>query len=959
MDRPAPYSPRNAWGHIGDALHADPANARRLLESLRFHPEMSPGLYDLFERQIAARLPQGGLPPKVNSPADFMANDDGLLRVPFRRLEAGRNLPRPYPPDLALPPLPGVGNDFRFLHQAAASMAARADAHQTRVHVFCTGDVATLSDLARQQTSALVKVTVFAPTRDPAQEAAIAAYPQKVTVIEAPILSQRASDYMAQALPDADLILFLSNAAKLDTGAIDRAVYFGRISDMLVQPLLPVSGELGMPTPYAVKSTRHPFGHDLPYRQLRGLNMAVPVALLERAGGPDATFASDRAAAHEMGFRLHNMGAYFAPLLVPELDTPNSDIPAADTARLTQLCPNIADRPEDGDYQVPKVSIYIPTYNASKYIERAVESVLEQDVQDLEVCLANDGSPDTTLEVLQKAFGDDPRVRWEDGANGGIGHASNRAVSMTRGIYIGQLDSDDCLKPGAVRQLMEYLDTHPDCVCCYGSCERIDAKGDHIRNEYSWPVFSREKMLITSIAHHFRMFRRAAWERTGKFRTDIVNAVDYDMFLKLSETGKFHHIDRIMYQRRWHGQNTSYVQERSQTTNTYRVQTLALRRQGLEQYWETHLPNPDEPRWVSYRNKGAGARVFFFPNYDGANPYQSLLYRGAAQRHEIAAGNIAAALTALRQGSGPQRVIFHLHWLNFLFRDIEKPRQARRVVAGFIKDLEAFKREGGRIVWTVHNIISHDAAFPKLEVELSRRLAELADVVHLHSAASLPEVQEAYHIPPQKMRISRHGSYVGCYPDFVTRDQARQTLGITADADAILFAGQVRPYKGVGRLITAFRKVLAERPKATLIIAGAMHHDVFDHLRPALTQAERDRILISDRFLDDPELQLVFRAADLAVFPYARILTSGSLLLSLSFGLPAVVPQVGMTQEVLDGTDAGITYDVDRDGTLLAAIQSLLARKDDGTLGQMSAAARARAEEMDWPDLSHTLLSGL
>ncbi len=64
-------------------------------------------------------------------------------------------------------------------------------------------------------------------------------------------------------------------------------------------------------------------------------------------------------------------------------------------------------------------------------------------------------------------------------------------------------------------------------------------------------------MVITSIAHHSRMFRRVACEWSAHFREDIVNTVDYDMQLKLAETGDFHHVDKIYYQRRWRGENTS------------------------------------------------------------------------------------------------------------------------------------------------------------------------------------------------------------------------------------------------------------------------------------------------------------------------------------------------------------------------------------------------------------------
>ncbi|MEQ8897041.1 MAG: glycosyltransferase [Roseovarius sp.] len=965
---PLPCSPRNAWGQIAEALRlgslGEATAARRHLDGIRFHPDIDPGLFEMFHRHVEARIPPGHRLPKVNMPADFTANPTGLLRVPFRAVEADRYVPRPYPSDLALPELAGHGNDTYFLHTAAAGLAPLSQDAITRIHVFCGAEndgqaERLLTQIDRQQSDAPLKVTLFTPSRGPTLDAAITASPHKVDLLEAPLLSPRAAQYMTEALPQADLFLFLSGEVTLDPGALARAAYLGRVSDTVVQPLLQMP-EMRLPTPYAVKSSPHPFGHDLPFRHVDGLNLMVPRALLQRAGGPDTNFTSPTHAAREMAFRFFNLGAYFSPLLVPLLrPARTSGNTAADNRLLTDLCPDHLDRPKDGRYRVPKVSVYIPAFNAGKYIERAVESVLEQDMQDLEICIANDGSQDKTLDILERAFGSDPRVRWQDGENGGIGHASNHAVRMTRGLYVGQLDADDVLKPGALRQLADYLDAHPRTVCCYSSAERIDADGNHIKNEYSWPVFSREKMMITSIAHHFRMFRRAAWERTTGFRTDIRNAVDYDMFLKLSETGAFHHIDRILYQRRWHGRNTSFLHERSQTANTYRVQTEALKRQGLDRHWEVHLPNPDEPRWVSFRCKAQKPRVFFYPNYDRANPYQNLLYRKASRDHEIVEAPIASALRTLRQANGAQRIIFHLHWVNFLFKDVRLLGQARRNVSAFLKDLAAFKHEGGRIVWTVHNVISHDAAFPDLEADLARRIAELADVIHLHSAASLPEVRAAFYIPPEKVRISPHGNYFGIYPDFVTRDTARETLGLAPDDDVILFAGQVRPYKGVGRLVTAFRQLLAERPKAKLVIAGAMHHKVLRKIKPSLSRAERDRILATNRFLDEPELQLFFRAADLAVFPYSRILTSGSLVLALSFGLPTIVPRVGMTAEVLDGTDAGIVYDPEDDGALPGALRSLLARKDAGTIGQMADAALARAREQHWPDLGETLYADL
>ena len=495
----------------------------------------------------------------------------------------------------------------------------------------------------------------------------------------------------------------------------------------------------------------------------------------------------------------------------------------------------------------------------------------------------------------------------------------------------------------------------PDLACAYGSCERVDAQGVYLQDEYSWLHFSRQKMMITSIAHHFRMFRRANWERTSRFRTDIRNAVDYDIFLKLAETGRFQHIDAILYQRRWHGENTSNVNEGFQTANTYRVQREALARQGLNRYWDVHVNDPSLPRRVGYKRKVTTPRVMFWPNYSRANPYQKLLYKQVMETHEVVAAPIEEAVRALKLAPEATPPIFHLHWTNFLFVGAKSRVEVRLRIRAFLKQLSRFKELGGRFVWTIHNTLSHDNPYVELEKSLSKRLVEMADVVHFHAAASVPEVQAVFPIPDHKIRIAPHGHYLGVYADYITRETARATLGISEDEDVILFLGQVRPYKGVGQLVQSFRTLLADYPKARLVIAGAVHDDFWSTVSPALTKAEQARVLTTDRFLDETEMQLFFRAADIAAFPYRNILTSGSLLLSLSFGVPTVIPRLGMTAEVLEGSDGGILYDPAEEDALEAALRQGLRAKQAGHLPQMQEAALTAGQQMEWVDLGAAL----
>ena len=86
-----------------------------------------------------------------------------------------------------------------------------------------------------------------------------------------------------------------------------------------------------------------------------------------------------------------------------------------------------------------------------------VNSALTQTFEDIEVCVAVDGGNDGTLKQLERHFLDNPRVRWVFQENQGIGGASNSAVQLCRGVFIGQLDSDDLLLPEAVEIMLEEI----------------------------------------------------------------------------------------------------------------------------------------------------------------------------------------------------------------------------------------------------------------------------------------------------------------------------------------------------------------------------------------------------------------------------------------------------------------------------------------------------------------------
>lgn len=267
-------------------------------------------------------------------------------------------------------------------------------------------------------------------------------------------------------------------------------------------------------------------------------------------------------------------------------------------AILSSKCPSPVTRRyvPGAKFDVPKVSIYIPAYNAAEFIVEAVESCLKQQYGDLEVCICDDGSTDGTVAILEKNFGNNPKVRWQSQPNGGIGKATNTALRMCRGLYVGQLDADDRLKPGAVPTCVKVLDTQ-DVDAVYTDCDYIDSAGNYVRDGWCGGEFSREWLSTGMIATHFRMFRRRVLARIPPVNETIANAVDLDLWLKINEKARVTHLHEVHYSYRWHGTNTSIKDRKKQEANHLSVVRDSLRRLRLDGFWEVKSTgNPLNPR---------------------------------------------------------------------------------------------------------------------------------------------------------------------------------------------------------------------------------------------------------------------------------------------------------------------------------------------------------------------------
>lgn len=104
---------------------------------------------------------------------------------------------------------------------------------------------------------------------------------------------------------------------------------------------------------------------------------------------------------------------------------------------------------------MPKVTIIVPCYNASKYLRRCMDSLINQTLKDIEIIAINDGSTDDTLDILQEYAYTDKRVILIDKVNEGWGVAMNLGIASAQGEYIGEVDADDWVDADCYEKLYQ------------------------------------------------------------------------------------------------------------------------------------------------------------------------------------------------------------------------------------------------------------------------------------------------------------------------------------------------------------------------------------------------------------------------------------------------------------------------------------------------------------------------
>jgi beta-1,4-mannosyltransferase len=296
--------------------------------------------------------------------------------------------------------------------------------------------------------------------------------------------------------------------------------------------------------------------------------------------------------------------------------------------------------------------------------------------------------------------------------------------------------------------------------------------------------------------------------------------------------------------------------------------------------------------------------------------------------------------------------VLHFHWLHPFVQG--RPTYELLVLLPcFALQLLILRAMGRRIVWTVHNLRNHEGHRRAWEWVLGVVLGHCAHAVIAHSSSGAKQAGEWFWIPQRKLSVIPHGNYIGHYPDEVGRISARNELGLDPESLVVLFLGNIRPYKGVAELVRAFASIDGRGPELTLVIAGRVHTSS-DEAEVQRLIGGRARVRFHQGFVPSDRVQVFMAAADIVAFPYREILTSGAVVLAMSFGKACIAPRSGCIQDVLDERGAFL-YDSADEGGLRAAMESAASAGAE-RVAEMGAHNRKKAEQWSWERIAAATL---
>lgn len=234
----------------------------------------------------------------------------------------------------------------------------------------------------------------------------------------------------------------------------------------------------------------------------------------------------------------------------------------------------------------PLISVVIPVFNAEPFLNKAIESILNQTLRDIEIIIINDASTDKSLQIINKFKKKDKRIRLiNNRKNIQMSKSINLGIKKAKTDFIARMDQDDIALPNRLDIQYSFLKSHPNIAIVGSDIITINDSGDSI-GKRTYPTSSKKLKEVmfrySPFAHPTVMFRKKVFTKLGGFNPQMVPCEDTDLWFRLGKDYEFASIPIFLLKYRI--TNTSLSHQNVQNTEIvgFRIKINAMKKYGYK-----------------------------------------------------------------------------------------------------------------------------------------------------------------------------------------------------------------------------------------------------------------------------------------------------------------------------------------------------------------------------------------
>lgn len=269
--------------------------------------------------------------------------------------------------------------------------------------------------------------------------------------------------------------------------------------------------------------------------------------------------------------------------------------------------------------------------------------------------------------------------------------------------------------------------------------------------------------------------------------------------------------------------------------------------------------------------------------------------------------------------------------------------------------IKKIKNLGVKIIVTVHDILPFNEKF--YDYTSHKSIYDSANHIIVQAKPNVDRINDMFENILDKVIYIPHGNFVE-HVKLISKNKARELLGISNDSKVILFFGQIKKVKGLDILIKAFKELIKDNKDENLLllIAGKVWEDEFSNYEKIMGNIGSENVRCDIKYIPDEEISWYYCAADINVLPYREVYQSGVVHLACAYEKAVIATNVGSFPEVIKDGETGILIEKDDYIALKEALETLIF--DEDKILSMGEKGKKHIEEnFSWDKISEDILT--